>query len=114
YDQIGIIESPALSGEVAFTDVGFNHLIRKRRRFRTRNERNRRFALLKYARRIIADKQATILYRQEHFHSSVIHFWAFSATIDTHDIKVVVSQIDDGKKQFLSIMEDYTKQKSPS
>jgi len=107
YKKIGTAQSSALCGDrVFFSNIGFNHLIRKKREPRSRKERDSRFALLKYAKDIIEGKEAEIFYRQSVGAISTMHFWAFAAIIDGRIIKVVVSQVNNERKQFLSIMED--------
>lgn len=109
YGKIRALKSPALSNdEIAFTRLGFNHLIRKNKRVRSPEEQNERFALLKYAESILTAPKAILLY-QEKYTKSVLHFWAFIAHVDSHDIKLIVIQREGGKKKFLSIMEDHYK-----
>jgi len=111
---MGFSISPALCGsKIFFTNIGFNHLIRKNRELRSSKEQWKRFALLKYAKCILEDQKADIMYRQRASGMAYIHFWAFAAIMENHHIKIVVSQIDDGEKQFLSIMESRNKQKDP-
>ena len=107
YQKIGTAKSPALCGNlVSFSNVGLNHLFYKNSVPRPRKESHRRFALLRYAKEILEGRQATVAYREKLIGNSIVHFGAFSAFIDRQKIKVVVSRIDDGKKQFLSIMND--------
>ncbi|MFC1756615.1 hypothetical protein ACFLZC_00435 [Patescibacteria group bacterium] len=54
YSKIGRIQCPALNNEfVSFSRLGFNHIMRKGRIPRTRNEQKRRFKLLLFAENII-------------------------------------------------------------
>lgn len=119
YSRIGRIPSPALNGEyVAFNNEGFNHLVRKGRIPRTRNEQKRRFILLPYAEQIIKNPKATILYRSNEIKyysnrhgekillTSTAYFWTFVQTVNNCQIKVVVRQLDKGQKHFFSIMGD--------
>ena len=110
YESIGSALSSALGNEeVAFTRIGFNHLLRKGRIPRPVAEQKNRFTLLKYAKPIIEDERSYVVKRR----GNAITFWTFYKEIDGRSIKVVVSQIKAGKKQFLSIMEDRKKQKEP-
>ena len=44
YSKIGRIVSPALDNQtIIFSDIGFNHLVRKGRTLRTKNEQKKRF-----------------------------------------------------------------------
>lgn len=118
YGKIGRIESPALNGEyVAFTSKGFDHLMRKGRIPRTRNEQKRRFVLIQYAEQIIKNPKAKILFRQNETkrkvnrHGEIItltslaSFWTFAEKINGCTIKVVIAQFrKDGQKEFMSIM----------
>lgn len=103
YVKIGRVSSPALNNEyVAFTSEGFNHLVRKGRIPRTKNEQKRRFVLLPYAEKIIKNPKATILYknREEKYYinrhgqkilvTSIAHFWTFVEKIGDFKIKVVI------------------------
>jgi len=117
YRKIGIISSPALGGsDVVFGAIGFNHLVRKGRIPRPRNEQKKRFVLLEYVEAIIKNPVAKIKYRQEIgkvkinrygkilLKDSIIHFWTFFEKIEDCEVKVVISQVESGKKHFLSIM----------
>jgi hypothetical protein len=122
YSKIGRIKCPALSDEyVFFTSTGFNHLIRKGRIPRTRNEQKRRFALLKFAEKIITNPTAKITYRKNEIKEkanrhgekvliqSVAHFWTFEEKINDCVVKVVVRQLENKSKHFFSIMGDNIK-----
>ncbi len=117
YSKIGRIPCPAFDNElIAFTSEGFNHLVRKGRIPRTRNEQKRRFVLIPYIEEIIKNPRAEITFRQtEEQYSvnrhgqnilvtSVANFWTFHAQIKKCEIKLVIKQIGSGQKQFQSIM----------
>ena len=119
YSKIGRIPCPAFDGElVAFTSVGFNHLIHKGYIPRTRNEQKRRFVLVQYAEEIIKNPRAEITFRQTEekylvnrhgqkvLVTSVANFWTFHTDINKCAVKLVVRQIGQGQKQFQSIMGD--------
>ena len=120
YSKIGRIQSPAFGGElVAFTSAGFNHLVRKGRIPRPKNEQKRRFTLIPYVEQIIKNPKATLLYERRETRyvtdrhgkkvtiQSVADFWTFVEIIENCKIKVVVRQLDtDGPKHFLSVMGD--------
>jgi len=118
YLKIGRIQCPALDNEyIAFNNKGFNHLIRKGRFPRTRNEQKRRFVLLPYVESIIKNPKAKIEYREiETKHKenrygkkviidSMARFWTFSATVNFCKIKVVIRQTK-RSKYFFSVMGD--------
>jgi hypothetical protein len=119
YSKIGRIPCPALNGEfVSFTRAGFTHLLRKGRIPRTRNEQKRRFALLSFAEKIIKNPEAVIIYRQEEIKEKVnrygekillarmANFWTFVEKINDCLVKIVIRQVNNGRKHFFSIMSD--------
>lgn len=119
YSKIGSVKCPALSNEyVSFSRIGFNHLIRKGRIPRPRNEQKRRFILLPYIEGIIKNPKAKIIYRQKNIKRKVnrhgekvlvesrADYWTFKEEINLCEIKVVVSQFDSGNKKFISVMGD--------
>ncbi len=120
YSRLGWISCPAFSGEaVAFTSEGFNHLLRKGRVPRTRNEQKRRFALVPYVAQIIKNPKAVILFERRETKTlvnrhgdkitvqSIADFWTFVDHIDGCKIKVVVRQLSEkGGKHFFSVMGD--------
>jgi len=117
YSKIGHIRCPALSNEyVSSSRIGFNHLIRKGRIPRTKNEQKRRFALLPYVEKIIKNPKAKIAYEQRDiklkvnrhgekiFIESRANFWIFTKRINSCKIKVVIRQLENGDKKFFSVM----------
>jgi len=123
YSKIGHIPSPAFGGElVAFTNVGFNHLVRKGRIPRPKNEQKRRFSLIPHVETIIRNPKAVILYQRRETKyitnrhgektlvRSVADSWTFVETIDGRVVKVVIRQLSTGgPKHFLSVMGDVVK-----
>jgi hypothetical protein len=120
YVAIGHIPCPALGGGlIAFTSIGFNHLVRKGRNPRPRNEQKRRFVLLSHVETIVQNPRATIEYRQEvkkvwvNRHGerllveSTAEFWTFVERVGDCMVKVVVRQLGTGgPKHFFSVMGD--------
>lgn len=103
YFQIGSVNCKALNGEhIYFTREGFEHLIRKGRRLRTIPDQIRRFKLLVYAKDII-EKTHNIEIRDEGRNK----FFALRETVDKKVITVVILQIGNGKKHFLSIVDNH-------
>lgn len=123
YSKIGWISCPAFEGEsVAFTSKGFDHLLRKGRIPRTRNEQKKRFVLITHAERIIKSTRATMFFRQSDekyivdrygekiLQASVVYFWTFVGIAGDCRIKVVVRQLgEDKQKHFFSIMGDHVR-----
>lgn len=121
YSKMGRISCPVFDGElISFTSDGFNHLIRKGRIPRTRNEQKRRFALVPYIEEIIRNPQAITFRKTEEKYTvnrhgqnirmtSIANFWTFHAKIKECNIKLVIRQIHHGPKQFQSIMSNDVK-----
>jgi len=118
YSKIGQIPCPSLGGEyVKFNRLGFNHLIRKGHVPRPKSEQKRRLLLLKHAEQIVKNPKAKIYFRQTEekyfinrhgqkiLTTSIAKFWTLVETIEKKKIKLVVRQLGDGQKHFLSIME---------
>ena len=118
YKKICAIRCPALNNEcVHFTAEGFNHLMYKGARHeRGKNEQITKFKLLPKARDIIEisttfqeyDESLTMM-RKKRFkkiveESATIKYWGFVAIIKNFRVKVVVRQIGNGQKQFLSVI----------
>jgi type I site-specific restriction endonuclease len=117
YKKIGRVVSPALGGEeIIFSSVGFDHLLRKKRDWRPKRDQMRRFGLLKHLKKVVGDPHVSISYREKErtiqiekygrivSKRSIIRYWTFVGKIEKEKIRVIVSQIGNGKKQFLSVM----------
>lgn len=122
YLKIGRIKCPALGDEyVLFTSAGFDHLLRKGRIPRTRNEQKRRFTLIPYVEQILKNPTARIVYRktktkekvnrygEKILIESTAHFWTFVDNVDDCIIKVVIRQLENKDKHFFSVMGDNVK-----
>ncbi len=123
YSKIGRIQCPAFGGEhVSFTSEGFNHLMRKGRLPRTKNEQKKRFVLIPYIEQIIKNPKAVILYERRETKvisnrhgekisiQSIADFWTFVEIINGCRIKVVIRKISEkGNKHFFSVMGDKIK-----
>ena len=123
YSAIGHVPCPALGNElIAFTGIGFNHLVRKGRIPRTRNEQKKRFVLIPRAEQMVRNPRAAIEYRrteekivvdrhgEKTLVASVAEFWTFVEHIDGCEIKVVIRQLSTGgPKHFFSVMGDNVK-----
>lgn len=122
YLKVGRVKSPALNGvNVLFTNIGFNHLVRKGRIPRTRNEQKRRFVLVPKIEKIISNPSAKIEYRTNKIKyyanrhgnkvliTSIAYFWTFVEKINDCTIRVVVRKLNDGEFHFFSVMGDNVK-----
>lgn len=118
YKKIGAIRCPALNNEfVHFTAEGFNHLMYKgARRERSKNDQVTKFKLLPNAKMIIGISttyqeydESLITIRKKKFkkiveESATAKYWGFVAILNNFRVKVVVTQIGNGQKQFLSVI----------
>ena len=111
YFQAGRVWCPAIGDFVYFGKTGFRHLIQKGKRFRPRTEQKRRFLLIVHAKDILRDPQTHCDNRRDQNNPNV-RYWNFSAQKGDKSIKLIVMQIKNGKKYFLSIYAK--KQKSTS
>ena len=114
YKKIGYVECPAFQGEkVYFNNKGFNHLLRKGRRFRLPAQQRRRICLLKYAPKILKEsdlpeshrKACQIMTKKNVSAVSTAYFWSFKKVIHNRIVFVVVCQINNEPKNFLSVMD---------
>jgi hypothetical protein len=101
---------PALNDFVYFEKLGFRHLIQKRRKFRIKSEQRRRFALLPYVPIILKDENA-VADVSGHRYVGKVKYWAFKAVHGENNITVIVMQIKQGRKYFLST---YEKKQKPT
>jgi len=118
YEKVGSVRCPALQNEqVYFTSEGFNHLMYKGARTeRSKNDQITKFKLLPKAKRIIEvsttyqeyDEGITDIRRKKHKHtvqeSAPVRYWGFVAIMDNSRVKVVVRQVGNGQKHFLSVI----------
>jgi hypothetical protein len=106
YKKLKPRSCPVLGNEmVYFYNSGYEHLIRKGRKFRPANEIYRRMKLLAYAEGIIQDKAIFAELRK----SGHITFWGLYKRVGKRDVTVVVRRIGNGPKHFFSIMDEKLK-----
>lgn len=104
YKRIGSVACPYFRGEkVYFTRSGFNHLLRKGKQTRISSEQIERLHLIQYCKKILESEQALVEYRSSIRPNTIAQFWGFAARLDKLHIKLVVRQIDTGRKHFFSI-----------
>ena len=107
YKKIDAIPCPVFNGElIYFNSRGFNHLIRKGRKSRTKNEQKKRFRLIVYAERMIRypDQRLKIEYQERNSFKNSIKFWTLVENIDGILVKLVIGQEYGKRKEFISIM----------
>ena len=106
YSCIRCVWCPLLNSYIHFNRAGFRHLIWKKSEQRTKREQLRRFLLLPYASIILSKATSVTSYREK----EGVKFWALTVTCDDVQIKLIVRQVGEKQKHFLSIFRD--KQKS--
>lgn len=116
YKKMQPVACPAFSGElVYFNKHGFNHIIRKGRKFRKINVQIDRLQLIGNAIDILQRSSTVYRYRKVNAGKSVMQFWAFknNLIIDNERVSiiVVVRKINDGKIHFFSVFK--RKHKTP-
>lgn len=105
YYKIGFVSCPAFSGErVYFKKAGWEHLLRKGRRFRNTNEYYERIKLLKYAEYIIVRSYSIDEQRENIIDGYPAYFWSLKRYIDGVCIWVIIRKLGCGQKHFFSIM----------
>jgi hypothetical protein len=117
YGMIGYVRCPALNADIFFTREGFDHLIGKRGVLRPKSERRRRFDLLPLVKEILTDpdvrftcEEKPMAYRTKinGVYTTIVataRLWIFKKEYDVKIVTLVVRQIDDHPKHFLSIFE---------
>lgn len=111
YSTIGRTWCPVLNEYINFNQVGFEHLIRKGMRPRTKNDQIRRLKLLKYAKNIINDDKSILVERDEKNIAEIrARFWAVTQKIEKRIIVIVIRQKKMGQKHFFSIYDQKTTQ----
>ena len=99
YFQIGSISCPAFCGEkVYFNRHGWNHLIRKGRKFRETRDQIRRIKLLPRALHILRHTKSIRKYRITKIGLSVAYFWELEQVIH-----VIVRKVNNGRLHLFSI-----------
>jgi hypothetical protein len=117
YGTIKHIWCPPLNADIFFTREGFDHLIGKRGILRPKSERKRRFDLLPLAQEILTDPDARFTYEEKPIAyrtkingvyttiGTTARFWIFQKKYDVRTVTLVIRQIGDHPKHFLSIFE---------
>jgi hypothetical protein len=115
YQRFQPVYCPALNDEVVFNDEGFRHLIWQGRKYRPKNVQLQRFALLKHVPIIIGNYGGHLEYRVRkeevtmkmhgviETKTSSAQFWGLASRVRGKKIKIIIRQIGNGKKHFLSV-----------
>ncbi len=99
YAKILPVKSAVFSSElVYFYRSGFNHLIRKGRKFRSKKDISRRAAPLPFVGLVLLEG------RIDSFRmSGRVNFWRIKRSMGSLDIVVIVRQFSNQKKHFFSV-----------
>ena len=115
YKTIDCAWCPALNDYIVFNQSGFQHLMRKRGRSRSKKEQKRRFALLLFVENIIRDKNITVQHEKNNilhsakigskriFKTTMAKFWRITAKRNGKIVKIVIRQIGNHGKHFFSV-----------
>ncbi len=100
YKKIGYVECPALNDEkIYFTNKGFNHLIFRDGKFRSKKDQLRRLSLIK-------DSIDIIINSKEYNKDRGEDFWSLSQKINNRLVTVVIFKLPSSdKKIFLSVFD---------
>ncbi len=104
--MIGSVSCPAFGDELVFFNKhGFIHLIRKEGKRRSLNQQVRRLGLFDRAAPILSSAKEFSRYEIRDDMTSKAYFWTFLGKDEFSGIKVVVRQLEGGRKHFFSIMD---------
>ena len=123
YRNIGRIPCPFFNDEpVSFSSHRFDHMVRdKDRRLRPTSQRLIRLRLIEYAEALVKnqDGKVTVELRDEYEIERTVNrhgkkilekrkakSWGFVSEIEGSRVKLVIGQLEGGRKQFVSIMTD--------
>lgn len=117
YKKLAPVKCNAISGElVHFTSEGYNHLIYKGSKERTKGDQIMRFRCLDLARKVLS--LTTTIQEKEEGHveveikmkkrrervTKIVRFWAFISIMHNKKTKVIIKKTGEGKVIFWSII----------
>lgn len=123
YRKIGRVPCPFFNNEpVSFTSRRFKHIFRdKNKKLRAKSQQMIRLRLLEHAEAIIKNQDGRVVvelredyeierlvnrYGKKVLEKRKARSWGFITEIDGSKVKLVIGQLEDGAKEFLSIMVD--------
>ena len=113
FNKIKQVKSPALAEIVYFNAKGMNHLLyKKNRNSRSKDRIKTNFILLPRAIQLL---EKSTFWQEESYYvrdGDRYFFWAFEAVIDGRRIKVIVRQVNSGKKHFWSVIPAWRKNRN--
>lgn len=117
YSKVGKVFCPALEDNVYFTAEGFNHLIYKRRRSeREKDVQMLRFKILPWAIKLVKVtstfqeydetlKEVEVKQKKKRVKvTKLVKYWGLIAIIEGRKIKVIIRQVGESNKHFLSVI----------
>jgi hypothetical protein len=105
YYSIGLIVCAAQGSEkIYFDNAGFNHLLRKGRKFRSIQDQKRRFGLLKRATRIIRASKM-LSYREVKTDNRIVEYWALCEITKRKKVTVIMRRVNNGRTHFYSVFD---------
>ena len=110
FNQVRQVQNPALGEIIYFNAKGINHLLYKNNRnLRQKDRIKANFILLPRATKLL--EKSTFWQEESHYvkDKSKYFFWAFEAVVDQRRIKVIVRQVNSGKKHFWSVIPAWRK-----
>ena len=104
YRKIGHVVCPALdNAPIYFNKYGWNHLLRKGRKFRDVKQLIWRLGLMNNVHKILSDSKYISAKRTTNTRGSIYVFWKINRKINGRVINVIVRKKNDGKHHFFSI-----------
>ena len=101
YFDIGQIACPAFPNEmIRFDERGFNHLIMKNGKYRSKADQLRRLEQIHIIPNILYSHATFDMYKKV----AEVSYWAFIQKTEMKMIKVIVRKILNGKLHFYSVM----------
>lgn len=106
YRKIGKLYCLALNNDVYFNKHGLIHLFVKGRLPRKSEDIVRRIKIFPSVKGIILNVKEIAEYRITKKGLSIGHFWTLKSEINGRLIRVVIRQLNNGRKHFFSIMDE--------
>ena len=107
YNKIGNISCPVFGNDpVYFNKHGFNHLLRKGKKYRPRDEQIKRIHLLPSAVYILRRAQEIRGYRSNTVDDVSADFWTIRGIHDGSRIRVILRRLGNSKLHFFSVMQE--------
>ena len=108
YSEIDSVPCSALNGKpVYFNKQGFQHLIRKGKRYRKPAEIIRRLRLLPFAVQAVQTAKKTYRYEILQRQQSTAHFWTLREKIHYQSrvttLRIIIRKLNDGHIHFFSV-----------